>query len=239
MIKKIKKFLYEFNSKFNSKLKFSKKRNNVNENFWKNNNNEDEFEIDSKLLDTYDFKNLCSQCNSCNSNNNCNSYYKNIKKYNFIVIDDNYGVIESIKDIIEDLKSRKIISKDWGFQYYYTKLAPIYLLKDIKRKNYIPDAGLIDITYGSIIRINDKNIKINGVHIFDFILKINSDFKFYFYTGNTLNSYVKNINKMMNYFKKIYKKDMNNYILTKNFQDEKEIYNIIEKLIKDVEGKKL
>jgi len=233
ILEKLKKFFKKNDKKISNK-----------ENIWeKIEENISEFELDSKLLNDYNFDNLCKQCklnNNCKAGNKpCELFFKNNGEYNFIVIDDNYGVIESIKDIIEDLKQKNIISKNWQIHYYYTKQAPIYLLKDIKRRNLIPDAGLIDITYGSILRIKEKNIKINGVHILDFILKVNPNFNFYFYTGNTLNPYIKTVKMMMDFFKKIYKKDMDDYIISKNFQDEKDIYKIIKKIMLKTEGRKV
>jgi len=180
-------------------------------------------ETDLKYMEDYDFSTLCAQCmfrQGCSKENHiCEKWHKNWdkSKKTFLIIDDNFGIVAIIKDIIDELNEEgKIDLKKWNILSFQEKQAGIHLIKALKVDKLKVDAAFIDMTYGSIIRIKDRNIKINGIHIFKFLKDINKNLKFKFYTGNVLNEYISNNKEIIDFFKKITGEDIKNHMILKS-----------------------
>ena len=194
------------------------------------------FYDDVELLERYDFKNLCNQCQfnkSCTRT--CSNWLKKYDKYKktFVIIDDNEGIISLIMDLLYELEDEgKINLKEWNILPFTTKHAGIFFLRTLLKKEFFSiDAALIDITYGNILRINNKNIKINGIHLSYFLKKIYNT-KFFFYTGNTLNEYIKSQKVIKEFFKKELKKPIEDYVIYKNRVSDEELKDKIQELMK-------
>jgi hypothetical protein len=194
---------------------------------------------DIELLEHYDFKDLCSQCklqNLCTDQFLCDNWkqYYNPNKRTFIIVDDNKGIISIIMDLLYELEDEGKIDLDkWNIISFTTKQAGIFLLKPILKKEFKRiDAALIDITFGNILRIKNKNIKINGLHLAYFLKKFYNT-KFYFYTGNTLNEYIRNQKILKDFFKKELKRNLDDYVIHKTQTSEEELKEKLLKLLKD------
>jgi hypothetical protein len=214
---------------------FSKKRKD------KKSKEENPFFEEIKLLENYNYNNFCDQCKYKDKkycNNSCNQwkkFFNQNKKNNFLIIDDNKGIITLIKELIYELYlDKKIDLEKWNIIPFYDNQASVFLLKAIfngELKNV--KAALIDITYRNILRIENKNIKINGIHLAYFLKKFFPEIKFYFYTGNTLNEYIKSQKFSKEFFEKTFGQKIDNFIINKMNTSDEELKNFIIKLIKD------
>jgi len=209
--------------------------------FFKKSKNQPEMdstiETDLKYISEYDFTSLCSQCmfrHNCSKNNHpCAEWQKqwDKSKKTFLIIDDNFGIVAIIKDIIDELSAEgKINLEEWNILSFQEKQAGIHLLKSIQIDGLKVDAAFIDMTYGSIIRIKERNIKINGLHIFKFLKDKNENINFKFYTGNVLNEYINNNKEIIDYFHKITGKNIKDYIIMKSRTTDDDLKNEILKL---------
>jgi len=199
-------------------------------------------ETDLDYIEGYDFSTLCAQCmfrQNCSKNSHfCEKWHKewDKSKRTFLIIDDNFGIVAIIKDIIDELNEEgKIDLKEWNILSFQEKQAGIQLIKALKIDKLKVDAAFIDMTYGSIIRIKDKNIKINGIHIFKFLKDINKNLKFKFYTGNILNDYISNNKEIIDYFKKITGEDIENYMILKSGTTDEDLKEEVLNLFRKVD----
>jgi len=204
-----------------------------------------EYEEDIELLSKFQFDDLCS---SCVLAGNCKEFYSKSgiepckswsvnfdenKKKNMLLIDDDPGVISTINDIINELIDEgEMRREEWNILVFTTKQAGIMFLKSLRDENFKIDVAIIDITFGSILRIFNKNIKINGVHIFYFLYERNTDLKFMFYTGNPLNEYITSKKELREFFFSTKKKPISDYIVSKLSSDDDEIKDRIKVLVK-------
>jgi hypothetical protein len=193
---------------------------------------------DINILKKYDFKNLCSQCilkDKCKGKFLCEKWKEdyNSEKKTFVIIDDNEGIISIIIDILFELEEEGHIDlTQWNIISFTSKHAGIFLLKSIFKNEFKSiDAALIDITFGNILRISNKNIKINGIHLAYFLEKY---FKtdFYFYTGNQLNEYIRSQKALKDFFKKEFNEDIEKYIIHKNNAADRELKFLLTSLLK-------
>jgi len=181
-------------------------------------------EID--LINQFDFSKFCKQCffkNDCEKS--CELWKQNFdkNKKTCIIIDDNRGIISIVKNALKELHyENKINLNKWNILTFEGGHAAIFFLKFLLQNNFKNiNCALIDITFGNILRINNKNIKINGIHLAYFLKKLYPNIKFYFYTGNTLNEYVKYQKELKDFFKEFYGESIDKYVLNKiNTSDE-------------------
>jgi len=192
------------------------------------------------LIKKYNFKNFCNQCiynNAGKCNNECLNWKNTFEKgkKNFLIIDDNKGIVSIIRSLINDLGNEgRIDLSKWNILSFEGKQAGVFLLKFLMDNEVSQiDSALIDITFGNILRIFKKNIKINGIHIAYFLKQKFPNLKFYFYTGNTLNEYIKHQKMMKDFFKDNFGEKIESYIIRKMLISDEEMKLKLEELLKD------
>jgi len=201
-------------------------------------NNETEKFKEIELLKKYTFNDYCNQCQfqkSCNKE--CENWQINFdkNKKTFIIVDDNSGIISLIKHYLEELSNEeKINLNEWNIISFTGEQTGIFFLKFLyKHKIENLKAALIDITYGNILRIDNINIKVNGIQLAYIMSTKYKNVKFYFYTGNTLNKYVKSQKLIRDFYKKFFNKEIDEKIINKINTSEEELKEKLLELLKD------
>jgi len=210
---KIKSFLNSFinrnkNNKVSSTIiKTELKRNLSNNPTQEDNsifNNLNEEQIKENFSDFSAFENLDSQGNE--------------KFENLLIIDDNFGIVtileNSLKNKIKDVAKKT--QKEIKILKLSTSEAPLKLIVTLSKNPKIKiNYAILDFTFGLIVRLKNENVKITGVDVFSFLIEKNPNLKFIFFTGNNFNSNHTEIKKAREIFKKIAKKEIDDFLLYK------------------------
>ena len=147
----------------------------------------------------------------------CIKQYKEALNNNLpilLIIDDNIGLTSIIADIlkIKKIENISVISIHSSYAGFIVNL--LAKLNDNKLKI---DYAIIDLSYGGVISFEETgNITFEGIMVFKELYDNNPDLKFFFYTGNNLNSYVFSSNKIIKTFKNITNKDIQEFVVFKN-----------------------
>ena len=184
-------------------------------------------EID--ILLKYNFNSHCKECifaEDCKKTKDghfCDRFSADIdpNKKTFLIIDDNKGINLIIKELIYELEEEgKIDLSNWNIIDFYSKQAILFLMSDtIKGKIPNIDAAFLDVTFGSIVKVKDRKIKLNGLHLAIFLYE-RFKTKIRFYTGNNLNSYIKDHKMKQVCFNNIFGDDIEKYIIKKDTSDD-------------------
>jgi len=175
-----------------------------------------------------------------NSGNFCNTYkipenYNSSKK-TILLIDDNLGILSFLEDDVNEIFNKYNMKKeDFNIIKITGRDAPIHIKTLLRlNKEFKVDYAIIDLTFGGIIKTTNGNIKLNGVDVYCDLHNKNKEVKFVFFTGNTLNPYIKSNQKMIETFNKCNKDDIMNYIINKNeFDEESRIDEFYKRLFKE------
>lgn len=174
-----------------------------------------------------DKDNMLMDCNECIRKNECLiqesnknylcSYVIDLKDFDktkdsILIIDDNPGVLSFLED---DLKHLGI--DRFNIIKFHSKYAGFNLLGTLKSYgNLNIKYGIFDLSLGGgVYNEKDGNIVIDGVDVFKECYNINKDMEYFFFTGNTLNTYIKKNQEMIDKFNEITSKDISKYILYK------------------------
>jgi len=187
----------------------------------------------------YDFSDFCQQCifgKSGECKADCNNWKKDFQsdKKIFLIVDDNKGIISIVDGLLNELHNEKRINLDeWNILKFDGSEAGLFFLKFLL-KNEVEkiDAALVDITFGNILRIFGKNIKINGIHLVYFLKQKFPNMNFYFYTGNTLNEYIKYQKNMKDFFNEKFNEPIEKYLIQKMNTSDEKLKNYLEELFK-------
>jgi CheY-like chemotaxis protein len=195
--------------------KFFKKFNKQKENEFQIKNEIDNFmknETDDALKSIADDCFIISDIKDNGRNHfNCpvyNSFLKELNNFDknkpsILIIDDNEGVVSFMKDDLESIGKEINIDK-----YNIISFSSPQAVYQFKVTQHYYDGlnikyAIIDLTFGGIINTKHKIIKANGIDVYWAIkLYEGDDFKFIFYTGNSLNGHVKTTKQMIEKFKK-------------------------------------
>lgn len=133
-----------------------------------------------------------------------------------LIIDDNYGQVQVLKDDIEYVLNHYGIANVnvlpiHGNMGAFDVNDLLYKYNDKLKIKYV----IADLTIGGSQRINNENVKLNGVDVVGFLKKYEEDLKIIIYTGNNLNRYIENNAKIANKFKVITGDDIDNYLIIK------------------------
>jgi hypothetical protein len=165
-----------------------------------------------------------------------NKFFTELKDFDknkpsILIIDDNDGIISFLIDDLneifteEEFKKYNLITFSGSQAFYNFKITQEYY-QGLNIKY-----ALIDLTYGGIVNTKKGIIKANGVDVYVNIKNYEKDdFKFLFYTGNSLNEHVRTNRQMIDKFK-IYSngENMIEYVLFKTVFNIEERRNILRK----------
>lgn len=137
-------------------------------------------------------------------------------KHSILIIDDSKGIISIVEDYI---KVCKVDTSNYNVLTFFGVYAPFVMertLDVLKQKglNKI-EFAIIDIVLPGKIKIEDKNIKKDGI---DVAISLNTHFScnnFCFYTGNILQAYEEFAKEKEQKFKKKFHKDLKDFIIFK------------------------
>ena len=132
---------------------------------------------------------------------------KNLK--NLIIIDDNFGMINFLKNDIEILISEHKIEKCNIFTFSNSSAA--FELETFMRENpnILFSFGIIDITFGGRRTQNDgHNIVYTGVDVVSMLYKQNKNIKYMLLTGNNLNPAIRSNRKLIKKFNDVNNSDI-------------------------------
>jgi len=139
-------------------------------------------------------------------------------KESILLLDDNSGVISFLMDDFNSIK------KNGGFDHTKynvlkldTKLAAFKLRALLySNKKLRIKYAILDITLGGTLYSNEgRNITLDGVDSLLDILEVHPDVKYFFYTGNKLNPYIKKNEEIISKFSKKLDGNINDKILFK------------------------
>ena len=142
-------------------------------------------------------------------------------KESILIVDDNPGIISFMEDDLEDIDNMEtfdldkynIITFDTNFAaYQFEATQHGYAGLNIK-------FAILDLTLGGTLPTESGPVKYTGVDIYQQLTIYNPEAKFLFYTGNSLNEYVATSKKIIDQFKKLTGKDINDYVLFKTSLD--------------------
>jgi len=137
-------------------------------------------------------------------------------KDSILIVDDNPGIISFLLDDLEEiggLDDYNIITFDTNYAaYQFEATQQGYGGLNIKY-------ALIDLTLGGTLPTDNGPIKYTGVDIFQQITIFNPEVKVLFYTGNSLNEYVRTSKAMIDQFKELTGKDIKDFVLFKTSLD--------------------
>jgi len=192
---------------------------------------------------TKDKESLLKNCHDCKRKNDCQikeyekdylcSFVKDINNYDpkkpsIILLDDNPGVLSFLED---DLRSLNI--KDYNIIKFDSKYAGFNLVGTLKSyKGLNIQYCIFDLTFGGgVYNEIDGNVILDGVDVLKECLYYNKDIKYFFFTGNTLNTYIKKNKEMVDKFKNITSKDITDFILYKTKLNPKDRRNYIKNFL--------
>ena len=183
-------------------------------------------------------------CSNCLKENECRYFPLNDEPCDFIleecpehdpkrktllIIDDNPGVLNFLKDDI------KFLREDKDFDVNIVSICGRHAVFHLENviDDYKFDYAIIDITFGGSKTDGEKTVKYTGVDAFELLYNHNKDLKFIFYTGNTLNTYINSNKKIIDEFYAIHGTDIKQHIIYKTslgMKDRrKEIYRKLTK----------
>lgn len=142
---------------------------------------------------------------------------KDLSKPGILLIDDNPGIVSFLEDDFEVLyKENKINLNKYNIFSFTSKMAAYMFMATVRKYGDLNiKYAIIDITLGGIVTTIDNIIKLTGVDVLEMLLEMNPDIKYIFYTGNQMNVYIKPIADIMEQYKKLTKKDINDIVLFK------------------------
>lgn len=171
----------------------------------------------------------------------CKEYTKNFKPENdtILIIDDNKGMVSFLEEDFLFLEEEgKICLEDINI-LAVSGVCSGFIFEDILKEYNCLNIkwAIIDITLGGSKMTETGNLKLTGVDVFEMIYKKNKNFKFLFYTGNSLNPYIKENKRIIDQFKNITGKDISDNVLFKTSMDMDSRRNYIAKKMFNSEGK--
>lgn len=184
------------------------------------------FPIDEKKL--LGEKNTCNKCGNssfCKVNGTdekCmwiqpqKEFDKN--KPTILIIDDHPGMISFLEDDMECMAKYDIIDLDSYNFITFTGQNAVYhfLATDNYYNGLNVEVAIIDLTFGGSVITETGSVRYTGIEVFERIYSYNKDVKYLFYTGNSLNSYIKSNNEMIVKFNNITGDDILKHILFKS-----------------------
>ena len=185
----------------------------------------------------------CPIADKCNGgrNNLCQKYqipegYGPNKK-TILIIDDNLGIVSFLEDDVKEMAREYSLNiDDFNIVAIYGNDAAINAITLVKKyPEFKVDYAIIDLTYGAIIKTDKGNVKFNGVDVFCYLREKNPNLKYVFFTGNTLNTYLNSIKRMVEKFKSCSNgEDIIDHTIFKNqYSDEDRLKVIFENLFKE------
>lgn len=151
-------------------------------------------------------------------------------KETILILDDNAGVISFLIDDFNSIKERK---NGFDFEQYNilkldTKLAAFKLRALLYGNDKIRiKYAILDITLGGTLFDKEgMNITLDGVDSLLDIIQFNKDVRYFFYTGNKLNPYIKKNEEIIKKYREQLGKDIDENILFKTSlsRDERQAY---------------
>lgn len=133
-----------------------------------------------------------------------------------LIIDDNYGQVNVLADDLEAIFNKYEI-KDVNILKIHTNMGA-FEVNDLLNKfggDLRIEYVIADLTIGGSMRIGNENVKLTGVDVIGFLKNYCNKIKILIYTGNNLNKYIDSNVKMINKFKVITGKDIDNYVIIK------------------------
>jgi hypothetical protein len=181
-----------------------------------------------------------TQCDFCKASGVCSlgkepscslkdpefSYLKDIveeinidpNKDTIVLLDDNAGVLSFLIDDLKLLKKKGIFDyTKYNVLTFDSKFAAFKLRSALyTRQNMNIKFAIFDITIGgTLFTESGENICLDGVDCFTDVSKYYDDFKYIFYTGNKLNTYINKNQEIVDKFKNFTGDDIEDHILYK------------------------
>ena len=141
-----------------------------------------------------------------------------------IVIDDNRSICNIIK------KEAKKYLKNYNFLVFSTQMAAYNLIKYFEINNIKPDIAYIDIFFNGLLKVDDYNLKLDGVDVLKYLKDKNKDLNYVFFTSSPLTPESTRINNINKKFEVLEQKEIHTKCLTKITSDEEIRANIYKEL---------
>lgn len=170
-------------------------------------------------------ENKCGQrffCCDCCSHSNC-VWLVDLPDYDsskpsILLIDDNPGVLSFLSDDFDEVfKEHNIDASLYNILKFTSQFAVYHFLAtSYKHGGLNVEIAVIDITYGGCVPSPKGNVRLTGVDVFNELYKRNPDVSYLFYTGNSLNAYIKSNYELMEQFEVIADNNIMEHVLFKD-----------------------
>lgn len=138
----------------------------------------------------------------------------NKNKKLMIILDDNRSICNIIKN-----EAKKYL-KDYNFLVFSTQMAVYNFIKYSEENDIKPDIAYIDIFYNGLLKIDDYNLKLDGVDVLKYMKDKNPDLNYIFFTSSPLTPESTRINNINKKFEVLEQKEIHTKCLTKILSDE-------------------
>lgn len=157
----------------------------------------------------------------------------NREKETILLIDDDPGMVSFLEDDLIELHDSGFI--DLG-NYNLLKFSGPYAafnFKSTQNKSHGLNVkyAIIDITIGGSLMTDRGNVKYNGIDVFKMISQYTKDFRYLFYTGNSLNTYIKSNKTLIEDFNSVSSDSIFQHVLFKTSLDMDDRRSFIYKIL--------
>lgn len=147
-------------------------------------------------------------------------------KKTILIIDDNEGMVNFIRDDFVSILGDDF--SNYNILTFTSPLAAYILIMYFEKINLKVELAIIDILLNGIVKTSEKNIKLTGVDVFEYLKQKTKIQNFFFYTGNQLNTDITFVRQMVEQFKKITGKNIEDFTIYKTTIDMEERHKLFK-----------
>lgn len=176
-------------------------------------NNSYFFSLNSEKIITYNYQIDLFIDNMNNYMWDDSDIFINPNKETIVIIDDNEGICSFLKDDFLNILGDDY--KNYNILTFHSTMAAYNLISCLEKNNIQVKYAIIDLFLNGVFKTYEKNIRLTGVDVFEYLYKKFNIKNYLFYTGNQLNSEVKTIKNILDQYKKLTDDNLENKTIFK------------------------